>query len=533
MKIFGIWPLMLVTLLFTACSETDDDPDNASNIDSFQSESLRLVPDQLPDASSTNILQSHHDYVFAEFQAHIPAEYNSIIAPFDWQQFMAMISLGAEGTTLDAFTTATRFNFNQTSVYEDISVWEQSITTSPAVNRASYLWGQSGYLFSLEYLQQQAELFGPQMNARDFLADPNQQQFDINGTLLTDYSLTNSKTRLVAAQTTHINSGWSSSLLAEEVVARLGSKYRQNWVGMVRLEGELNVYQASNYKAVQIPFESDGLALILITPNEGEFAAVSGNLNSDFWIQMIENMALEDTVVYVPKMNIDRELIEEDLPRLGVAGSESGANFSAVNNAGFLYIEQAYQNVSMAVSLSGINTVTKNIAVHKGMVNEPDSLFSGFVSIVDIILPSFFTNGHNGSCFYPPQQSPFIFAILDKATNSILHLGQVVYINGDRVESDWIVPYNTECGDEPPVEIYKYKGSVQCELNSGVGYWDMEQTLLAEGIEVLAAGEQSDNLGRIQVCGAADGVINVFSIRQSQLSEAQVLGFNLLSELPQ
>lgn len=535
--------MILVTLVFAACTNTADENGNTSEIDVFQSDSLRLTSDQIPDATTSNVLPAHHEYSFSEFNKYNPVYKNSLLAPFDWQQFISMLALGAEGTTRDVFSNVTKIDFNRTDSFADISIWEQEVTLLDGVEISRHLWGQSQYLFSNDFLQSQANLFGPNMQALDFRFDLNQASSIIEETFTDTYLGLDNRTRLVLTQTSSINSMWSSDLLAEAVIARFGRESFQHWVDMTRLEGLLNVYQGSNFKAVQIPFETKGLSLLLITPSIGHYKSVSSGLNSDFWNQIIDNLSPVETSVYVPAFNLEYLSTDDEppfLPLFGIALSDTGANFSFVNHLGFLYLEHTKQQLLMSIGSSGITSVTHNSAVLRAMENEPLYLFNDYGIILnDDFGPDYtvFLETENSKkyeyCFFKPDQSPFIFAIFNEQTQSILRLGQVIYIEGEVVLADWIVPDYKECGNEPPVEVYKYKGSLQCDITSGVNYWDMEQALIVAGIEVVQSGEQSDNLIRPQVCGAPDGVINVFSIRASQLADAQTLGFNLLSDLIQ
>jgi hypothetical protein len=81
------------------------------------------------------------------------------------------------------------------------------------------------------------------------------------------------------------------------------------------------------------------------------------------------------------------------------------------------------------------------------------------------------------------------------------------------------------------VEIYKYSGSNQCEPDSGIPIWDMEQELINAGIDILESHQSNDGLIRIALCGSPDGTINVFTIDESQVSLAETLGYSRLSEL--
>jgi hypothetical protein len=81
------------------------------------------------------------------------------------------------------------------------------------------------------------------------------------------------------------------------------------------------------------------------------------------------------------------------------------------------------------------------------------------------------------------------------------------------------------------VEIYRPDGSRQCEPGSGISLSGMEKTLTDTGIAVLSSRRDHDCFFRPAVCGAGTSNINVYEIKEDQLSAAQALGFISLSQL--
>jgi hypothetical protein len=89
----------------------------------------------------------------------------------------------------------------------------------------------------------------------------------------------------------------------------------------------------------------------------------------------------------------------------------------------------------------------------------------------------------------------------------------------------------TACSDkedfvENSVLVFKYKGSVQCDFESGIPLENMESELTDISINVLCASEASDGNVAAALCGAGTGVINVYEIPISSLVEAKNLGFD-------
>ena len=95
--------------------------------------------------------------------------------------------------------------------------------------------------------------------------------------------------------------------------------------------------------------------------------------------------------------------------------------------------------------------------------------------------------------------------------------------------------YVAGCGSngasEPSVKVFKSRGSMQC-AGCGTSPEVMENGLTTAGIEVRSFSCGIDGLAHPTVCGAPDGAINIFDIPQSNLAQAQSLGFASLSTLP-
>jgi hypothetical protein len=98
---------------------------------------------------------------------------------------------------------------------------------------------------------------------------------------------------------------------------------------------------------------------------------------------------------------------------------------------------------------------------------------------------------------------------------------------------------NSENGETIPlpapvsdaVNVYKYDGSIQCE-GEGVSVEEMEKELVNAGVDVFCSRKGSDGLARVAVCGASTGFINIYSIHESNLKDAQELGFKEVTTLP-
>ncbi len=91
------------------------------------------------------------------------------------------------------------------------------------------------------------------------------------------------------------------------------------------------------------------------------------------------------------------------------------------------------------------------------------------------------------------------------------------------------------CGSDeaidPSIKVFKSRGSIQC-TGGGIAPEVMKNELITAGIDVRSFSCGIDGLAYPAVCGAPDGVINIFDIPQGKIAQAQSLGFASLRILP-
>jgi len=86
-------------------------------------------------------------------------------------------------------------------------------------------------------------------------------------------------------------------------------------------------------------------------------------------------------------------------------------------------------------------------------------------------------------------------------------------------------------GSPSVVAVYSSFGSVQCS-GGGSTLSDLQAQLLTLGIRVFAERCGLDGFAHASVCGTSDGRIAVFDIDEAQVAAALIIGFALLSTLP-
>lgn len=81
------------------------------------------------------------------------------------------------------------------------------------------------------------------------------------------------------------------------------------------------------------------------------------------------------------------------------------------------------------------------------------------------------------------------------------------------------------------IAVYALLGSLQCS-GGGSTAGQLQQQLVARGIEVIESRCGLDGVPRLAVCGESDGRIAIFDVAEAHAILALAIGFTLLSTLP-
>jgi len=73
------------------------------------------------------------------------------------------------------------------------------------------------------------------------------------------------------------------------------------------------------------------------------------------------------------------------------------------------------------------------------------------------------------------------------------------------------------------VRVFKYDGSLQCEMGSALSVEEMRKDL--KGVLVYSTENRADGLMHIQQCGTPTGRANVYEIDRADLEKARAQGF--------
>jgi serpin B len=160
--------------------------------------------------------------------------------------------------------------------------------------------------------------------------------------------------------------------------------------------------EGDNYQAVELLYDGRELSMVILLPTDGEFTDFRNSLDAPVLESLIAKLGTHQVTLAMPKFEFDSDFgLKDALSNLGmgIAFSPGAADLSGMSGGHDLYIQDVIHKAFVSVDEAGTEAAAAT-AVIVGTTSLPPSA----EMTID---------------------SPFIFAIRDNATGSIIFLGQV------------------------------------------------------------------------------------------------------------
>ncbi len=170
---------------------------------------------------------------------------------------------------------------------------------------------------------------------------------------------------------------------------------------------EENLYfENDDFQAIDLPYGKGDFSMIVILPKKGkDINEFISNLNRENWNSWLTKFSKQSGSLFLPKFKIEYDLEMNDvLKALGMPKAfTDAANFSRMTKRQKLYISNVIHKTFVDVNEEGTEAAA--------------------VTVVEMRLTSFKPG------FSMRVNRPFVFAIKEKETNSILFIGKIVNPN--------------------------------------------------------------------------------------------------------
>lgn len=352
---------------------------------------------------------------------------NLIFSPLSLSLALSMAMAGAEGATESAMMDALQFSLPEGDVHPAFNALLLAIEASQEVSDeggkfqlsiANSIWGQAGYDFKENFLDQLALNYGSGLFQVDFKGAPEEARAAINDWVedetqekikdLLPQGTIDTLTRLVLANAIYFKGAWrhpfeASNTQQEPFYLLDGS---DKIVDMMHLSGtSLPYVKGEGFQAVGLPYVSTDFKMTLIVPDAGSFATVEESLTPELLASLSSELALKQIVIGLPKFDFEAN-INANNPLIALGMGEAfdydRADFSGITEADELVITDVLHKATITVDEEGTEAAAAT-AVVIGVRSMPGD------ETIELVI-----------------DRPFIFLIEHQPTQAILFMGRVM-----------------------------------------------------------------------------------------------------------
>lgn len=390
---------------------------------------------QLPARAAQDIapelVEGNNTFAFNLYHAVAGEDGNLIFSPYSISAALAMLYAGAAGSTEQQIADTLHFLMSQDQLHPAFSALDSSLLPANEAEEAepfqlsiaNALWGQEGFPFNVQYLALLEENYRAGLTPLDFMGAPEPSRETINQwvsdeteeriqDLIPEGGITPA-TRLVLTNAIYFKGAWVfqfDAAMTQDGDFNLldGSTVT---VPMMMQTESFPYVSGDGYQAVEMPYEGDQMAMIILLPDEGNFEAIEGELSADLFQSVLGGLTSAQVNITMPRFEYTSDFnLSETLAAMGMPDvfDPNLADLSGMVDPG---------------SLSDTEKLFVTDVLHKAFVKLDESGTEAAAATAVIV-------GVTSAPAEMPVEfkvdRPFVYLIYDKATQSILFVGRVL-----------------------------------------------------------------------------------------------------------
>jgi serpin B len=417
----------MVMLLLAACGSEEPNVERRgageSGVRLVKADTGRVQSPDVTDGQIADLVRGNNELAFEMYREQGGSE-NLVFSPYSISLAFSMAYAGARGETETQMADTLGFLPQETqhpafnaveSLMSGLGGKDGDDPKPPfRLNVANSAWGQEGFRFERAYLETLAEHYGAGMRPTDF-GQPERASDEINAWVedetedrikdLLSPDFISPDTRLVLANAVYFKASWLSSF--EEQRTQDGPFTLPDGgevtVPLMRQTSYLPYAEGDGYQAVRLPYKGDAADMLVVLPEEGRFEEIEGRLNADL-LDEVGAKINPDAYVRLTMPRFDYQTRLDLLPLLrsmGMTAPFDGgtADFGGITRAGGLFIGDAVHQANITVDEKGTEAAAATVL--------------GFPVSGPPPLKEMTAN------------RPFLFAITERETGTVLFLGRV------------------------------------------------------------------------------------------------------------
>lgn len=352
---------------------------------------------------------------------------NVVFSPYSISTALSMAYAGAEGQTAKAFAKTLGIKGPASEQHAACLALEtrfrQMVQQTPSeqcshpfrLSTANRLYAQEGAALKAPFVETLKTSYSSELLLVDFVNAAEPTRLAINSWVeektdrkikeLLEPGSVSDTTRMVLVNAIYFQAPWKqpfdeAKTSPEAFVLRDGKSQDVAMMNHARMNVRAAVVKG--VEVLEIPFETDGLSMVVLMPKVKAFDAFSKQLNAQTFEALLQRLKPETVALSLPKFEKRvRAKLSGSLSRMGLHEAFSGrANFSGMFEKESIQLSEVVHQAFVQVSEKGTKAAAATSTEIKG-----------------------------GRLMQPRRvmvNQPFVFAIREAQTQTLLFLGQIV-----------------------------------------------------------------------------------------------------------
>lgn len=401
----------------------------AASADEVKSSEQRQTPAAPPSNELSELVSGNNMFAFDLYRQIRGDHENLFFSPYSISVALAMTYAGARDETAREMARAMQFYLPSDSLHPAFNYLDQLLESRGAdaegkdgegfrLNVVNAIWGQKGHAFESDYLDVLARNYGAGLRLVDFQTQPEPSRVTINDWVarqtesrikdLIPQGSIDSLTRLVLTNAVYFNAAWQSQF--EKARTTQSTFYALDGtvltVPMMHQTASFGYLRGDGFQAIELPYDGNELAMLVILPDEGRFQTVEDEMSSAGLEGIVTGLQWTRLALSMPRFRMETSFeLNAPLAALGMeaAFDPDRADFSGMDGTRDLYITDVVHKAFVEVDESGTEAAAATAVVVGQTSVPPDP--------IEVTI-----------------DRPFLFLIRDVQTGTVLFLGRTMTI---------------------------------------------------------------------------------------------------------
>ncbi len=427
----GIRSRVLVTgavcaFLIASCSSDSDQIINNNNNGEIEQAKSSLAREPNPNVSTeeiSSLVTSTSKFAFKLFRklavqtiSSSADNKNVFISPYSVSSALTMTYAGAKNETSKEMEELFQFDLSKDKIlsgfnYLDLSLQKEN---NFVLNIANEAWGQNGFSFEKEYLDQLAIHYGAGLNLLDFIRKPEPSRITINRWVadntngkildLIPQGMIDPNTRFVLTNAIYFNADWETPFEKKSTHSQMFYRSATDSIGvdMMHSDNSFAYGEFEDCKVIELPYKGNRISMTIILPEIAidQFCIGLDEVKMDV---ISRGLKTEKVILNLPKFSFDYNVsLEGYLMQLGMKTAfTSDADFSGITKETKLLISKVLHKAYVSVDEKGTEAAAATAVLIRAGAAMPTNIKKMTVD------------------------KPFVFVIKDNQSGVILFIGKI------------------------------------------------------------------------------------------------------------